>query len=122
MDRTTALSSEDWQAVLDFLKSFIGGLGVSPAPDGARVGIIQFSSKPKTSLYFNTLVDNQLSPHVIKRFLDAIVLDQGSRRIDLALQHAAEDLFTARGGARPNAKRVIITLSENCLIILIRLG
>ena len=93
--------------MLDFLKRVVNGLGVSPAPDGARVGIIRFTSTPSISLYFNTIRDENLTPNAVNKFIDPITQIQGDRRIDLALQRAATVLFTGRGGSRPNAKKVV---------------
>lgn len=93
--------------MLDFLKRVVNGLGVSSAPDGARVGIIRFTSTPSISLYFNTIKDENLTPYAVNKFIDPITQIQGDRRIDLALQRAATALFTRSGGSRPNAKKVV---------------
>ena len=107
LDQTLALGAGDWRAVLNFLKRIVNGLGVSSAPDGARVGIIRFTSTPSISLYFNTIKEENLTPNVVNKFIDPITQIQGDRRIDLALQSAATDLFTRRGGSRPDAKKVV---------------
>lgn len=114
LDQTLALGADDWRAVLDFLKRVVNGLGVSSAPDGARVGLLRFTSRPFISLYFNTIRDENLTPDAVNRFIDPVTQVQGERRIDLALQRAATVLFTSRGGSRPNAKKVI-KITENGL-------
>jgi len=106
LDQTLALEADDWRAVLDFLKRIVNGLDVSAKPDGARVGIMRYTSTPSISLYFNTIRDENLTPSTVNTFIDRITQIQGERRIDLALPLAATALFTRRGGSRPNAKKV----------------
>ena len=106
LDQTLALGADDWRAVLDFLKRIVNGLDVSAKPDGARVGILRYTSTPSISLYFNTIRDENLTPYTVNNFIDRITQIQGERRIDLAVPLAATALFTARGGSRPNAKKV----------------
>ena len=106
LDQTLALKADEWKDVLTFLKKIVNGLGVSSALDGTRVGLMRFSSRPYMSLYFNTIRDDILSPSTVNKFIDPIQQIQGDRRIDLALQKAARDLFTNRGGSRYNAKKV----------------
>ncbi|XP_022806051.1 uncharacterized protein LOC111343164 [Stylophora pistillata] len=108
LDQTLALKADEWKDVLTFLKKIVNGLGVSSALDGTRVGLMRFSSRPYMSLYFNTIRDDILSPSTVNKFIDPIQQIQGDRRIDLALQKAARDLFTNRGGSRYNAKKVAL--------------
>ena len=107
LDQTVALETDEWTAVLRFLKRVVNGLGVSPASDGARIGLIRFTSNPSIPLYFNTLKDEHLSPDTVNKFIDKISQSQGVRRIDLALQSAATDLFSKKGGSRLGAKKVM---------------
>lgn len=107
LDQTLALETDEWTAVLTLLKRVVNGLGVSPASDGARIGLIRFSSNPSIPLYFNTLKDEHLSPDTVNKFIDKISQSQGVRRIDLTLQSAATDLFSKRGGSRAGAKKVM---------------
>lgn len=118
LDQTLSLGADDWRAVLDFLKRIVNGLDVSAKPDGARVGIIRFTSTPSISLYFNTIRDENLTPYAVNNFIDRITQIQGVRRIDLALLRAATVLFTGRGGSRPNAKKVVkpLTAITSCLL------
>lgn len=106
LDQTLALGADDWRSVLDFLKRIVNGLDVSAKPDGARVGILRYTSTPSISLYFNTIRDENLTPYTVNNFIDRITQIQGERRIDLAVPLAATVLFTERGGSRPNAKKV----------------
>lgn len=106
LDQTLSLGADEWSAVLDFLKRVVNGLGVSSAPNGTRIGLIRFTSRPLISLYFNTIRDEDLTADIVNKFIDPIRQMQGTRRIDLALQSAATDLFTSKEGSRPNAKKV----------------
>ena len=107
LDQTLSLETDEWTAVLRLLKRVVNGLGVSPASDGARIGLIRFTSNASIPLYFNTLKDENLSPDTVNKFIDKISQSQGVRRIDLALQSAATDLFSKKGGSRPDAKKVM---------------
>ena len=109
LDQTVALGADEWTSVLDFLKRVVDGLGVSPAPNGTRIGLIQFSSRPLISLYFNTIRNEYLTSDTVNKFIDPITQLQGARRLDLALQSAATDLFSNKEGSRPNAKKVMET-------------
>ena len=61
IDQTIALAADEWASVIDFLKGVVNGLGVSAAPNGTRIGVIRFTSRPLVSLYFNTIRDEYLS-------------------------------------------------------------
>ena len=107
VDQTLTLGANDWVSVLDFLKRIVNGLGVSASPSGTRIGIVRFTSKPTTALYFNTIKDEDLEADNVNKFIDPISQMLGERRIDLALQRAATDLFSTKEGSRPNAKKVM---------------
>lgn len=114
LDQTLALETDEWTAVLRLLTRVVNGLGVSSASDGARIGLIRFTSNPSIPLYFNTLKDEHLSPDTVNKFIDKISQSQGVRRIDLALQSAATDLFSHKGGSRAGAKKVMqLTIVDN---------
>lgn len=113
LDQTLALKADEWRDVLTFLKKIVDGLGVSSAHDGTRVGLMRFSSRPYVSLYFNTIKDDILTSSTVNKFIEIIQQIQGDRRLDLALQKAATDMFTNRGGSRYNAKKVE-SLSFHC--------
>ena len=104
--------------MLDFLKRTVNGLGVSSAPNGTRIGIVRFTSRPLVSSYFNTIRNESLTPDTVNKFIDPITQIEGSRRIDLALQFAATDLFSSGEGSRPNAKKVVIVLSLLAFLVL----
>lgn len=106
IDQTLTLGTDDWASLLGFLKTVVNGLGVSASPNGTRVGLIRFASKPTTALYFNTIRDKYLRAGTVNKYIDRITQVQGERRIDLALHSAATGLFTAKEGSRPNAKKV----------------
>ena len=114
LDQTLALETDEWTAVLRLLTRVVNGLGVSSTSDGARIGLIRFTSNPSIPLYFNTLKDEHLSPDTVNKFIDKISQSQGVRRIDLALQSAATDLFSQKGGSRAGAKKVMqLTIVDN---------
>ena len=106
IDQTLTLGTDNWASLLGFLKTVVNGLGVSAAPDGTRVGLIRFTSKPITALYFSTIRDKYLRASTVNQYIDRIAQMQGERRIDRALLSAASDLFSIKEGSRPNAKRV----------------
>ena len=118
VDSSASLKSGAWQNVLSFINNFISDLNISPLPSGDRVGLIQFSSLASVILSFNTLRGNQLNVNEIKRYVNSIAMEEGSRRIDVALQLANTDLFNVKGGARPGARRVIVTRNSKIFWLL----
>lgn len=80
---------------------------MSSDADGTRFGLISFSQEPVVHFNFRTLEGNRLTPTAVQRLIETAPRQRGTkRRIDAALELAEKDLFSEKGGARKNAKRV----------------
>lgn len=74
---------------------------------GTKFGFISYSDNAYIDFGFNSFAWYELSRREVNSRINAIQHRGGSsRRIDIALQTAYRGLFTARGGARQNVRRV----------------
>lgn len=91
------------------LKSFTKRIADSfkPSWPGNHVGFISYGDSANVAFNFNVLKEDQLTPESVRNYIDRIPYQSmGGRRIDVALDVAYRDLFSASGGYRPNARQV----------------
>lgn len=77
-------------------------------PDQSQIAVISYSESAQVDIKFGEYTN-------VNDFTAALgeVRHQRKRtRIDLALQLAAENVFTAEGGARPNVTKVMVILTD----------
>lgn len=68
---------------------------------------MSYGDNANVAFDFNVLKGDQLTPEAIRRYIDRVPYQSlGGRRIDLALDAAYRDLFSQKGGYRPNARQV----------------
>lgn len=92
-----------WNQMQAFIKSIAGSFEISER--GTHAAVITFSDRVTRAVKF--LQRNSLTTAGFNGLVDSIVHMGGNgRRIDLALQMAAQQLFTKENGARDDARKV----------------
>lgn len=110
VDSSSDVGDGDWQRILWYMRNTIDALkNISPARYGTRVGVVSYASRPRMHFDFNFLWGPNLSKERLKGLVNSLYRLPGSdRRIDTAVDFTRENLFSPRGGARPNSRRVRI--------------
>jgi len=106
LDRSGSISPENWKLVLDFVKSIFNVLHVSPT--AANVGMVVFSTNAENKFYLNTHATNTDLIKAIK----ALPKDRGITNTAEALQFTRDDQFTALNGDRPDAKNMVVLITD----------
>ena len=110
VDSSSDIKPDDWQRILWYMRNTIDALKkISPARYGTRVGVVSYASRPRMDFDFNFLWGPNLNQERLKRLVNSLNRLPGTdRRIDIAVDFTRENLFSPRGGARPNSRRVRI--------------
>lgn len=116
MDASRSILPDEFQLLKNYVKDVIDYLSIGPAL--THVGVIEYSKSAKMELAFDKSYDKE----EIKRIVDKVPHTKGITRIDLALQVASQELFTAAiGGMRNSSRKVkcLLTLTRDCFYPLI---
>ena len=118
VDSSSDISSNNWQRILSYMRNVIDGLqNISPQPYGTRVGIVSYAAVPRMHFDFNFLWGPNLNKERLKGLVNSLYRQPGSdRKIDNAVDFTRENLFSLRGGARPNSRRVRKTNRLTCFV------
>ena len=88
----------------EFMKDVVERLNIGDS--GTRMALSLYSSKPKISFTFKTLLGSDLNKENLKKYIEAMRHLRGFTFIDKALEQANEKIFSAKGGMRPEVKKV----------------
>ena len=90
------------------MRNVIDGLdNVSRARYGTRVGVVSYASVPRMHFDFNFLWGPNLNKERLKGLVNSLYRQPGNeRRIGDAVDFTRRSLFSPRGGARHNSRRV----------------
>ena len=94
----------------EFMREVVEKL--KPSASGTHMALSLYSTVPKLSFVFNTMLGKDLNQKNIIKFIDAMPHLRGFTYIDKALKQANEEIFSLKGGMRPEVKRV---RKVNCL-------
>ena len=100
VDASGSILPNEFNTLKTFVKRVVQFLDIAPAL--THVGLIRYSTGANLELKFSSSYDKA----EILRLIDEIALTDGITRIDLALKVASEELFTADGGMRAQARKV----------------
>lgn len=108
VDSSPDISTQNWGFITTYVRNLINAVGnVSPEAGGTRFGMISYAAQPNVVFRFNTLAGNKLNAKEVTALAAKAPRQPGTtRRIDFAINSAGTDLFSAKGGTRPNAKKV----------------
>ena len=106
VDSSGSIRRKYWKLMKLFMRDVVERL--KPSSSGSRMALMLYSSKPKLSFTFNTLLGKDINQKNILKYIDAMPHLRGLTFIDKALKLANEEIFSAKGGMRPEVKRVRI--------------
>ena len=105
---SSGASGEDFQEVKNFVWSVIENYEISN--NGTRVGLIRFSTEASVIFDFQDSADNATR---LKEMIDNVVLAEGSdHKTERGLQLARTDLFSAKGGSRPDVPKILVAMTQ----------
>ena len=109
---------EDFQEAKNFVWSVIQNFDISN--NDTQVGLIRFSTQ--ASVIFNFQFSTDSDVLLLKEMVDNIAFAEGSdSQTERALQLARTDLFSAKGGSRPDVPKILVVIiygkSENLLAV-----
>ena len=108
VDSSSDIDPDDWKRILLYMRNTIDALkNISPTRYGTRIGVVSYASRPRMHFDFNFLWGPNINRDVLKGLVNSLYRLPGTdRRIDIAVDFTRENLFSPRGGARPNSRRV----------------
>ena len=105
VDSSDNVDIGNWRKLTSFAKRVADSFNVSWP--GNHVGFISYGENANVEFNFNVLQGDRLTPDAVRRYIDNVQYQpRGGTRIDIALNVASRDLFSQRGGYRPNARQV----------------
>ena len=102
VDWSTYYTFEYWRDILNFLRSFIDQLRISPGSKGNHVSLVGYSSSARVVFNFKA----PQNANDVRIRIGGLKRQVGYRRPDEALKLASSDIFTTAGGARDGSRRV----------------
>lgn len=106
VDASGSILPEEFVKLKQFIKGVVDYLSIGPAL--THVGLIEYSRSAEVRINFTTSYDKE----EIKKLVDEVPRTAGITRIDLALEVASNQLFTPKGGMRPNSRKVKYVRSQ----------
>ena len=77
------------------------------SPRGTHLSVVTAGDFPKVALKFNTIRGSDYNLNEVKRRISEIPYEEvDATRLDLGLQKAADEMFTAESGMRTEATKV----------------
>ncbi|KAK7493781.1 hypothetical protein BaRGS_00014922 [Batillaria attramentaria] len=106
VDASGSVGQANFDKTLDFVKSMVSGFNIGP--NDVQIGMLTFDSKPYLQFHLNKFDNKQDILHAV----DQTHYTKGSTYTHLALKYAADTAFTAANGARPNAAKIAIVITD----------
>lgn len=98
-------NTANWAQSISFIKNLLTRFYIHQ--DGTHVGFMTYSESPSIGFLFNALTGKAYTRDGVNSLIDRVVRPHGAtRQLDRALLMTARQLFSAAGGARPNARKV----------------
>ncbi|XP_046559886.1 uncharacterized protein LOC124268909 [Haliotis rubra] len=106
LDGSGSVSTSDFRRMLDFIADIVSELDISE--DGVKVSTVEYASNVGGDILFKsfTTKDSLLNS------ISTIRKSGGGTNTAAAILHTVDVLFSPAAGARPNAKRVAILLTD----------
>ena len=101
--------SVDWGEFFlakEFIKAVV--VGVNPGAERVRIGMIRFATDAELIFPFNKYYRWWDLVHAIANMEDS----SGGTRTDKAFRLARTELFTEKGGSRPNVPKLLVLLTD----------
>ncbi|KAM8962420.1 integrin alpha-L [Pelodytes ibericus] len=104
VDGSTGMGDVEIKAILEFMKSAMRSLQNS----SVNFAAVQFATKAKTEFDFREYQANPDPDPLLENFTQLTGLSFAYK----ALNHTLNEVFTPRAGSRPNAKKVLLMLTD----------
>ena len=104
VDSSGSIGRRRWSLMLQFLKRVINDFNVGP--NGTRVAVVAYSTRPVRELTFNTLSGAEINAKEYGKRIDKMRFQRGYTYIDRALKMANEQVFVSSAGMRPDVPKV----------------
>lgn len=108
IDGSGSVGSSNFKKATEFLADLVGHLAVSP--QGTHVGVIVYHTK--ATLQFNLAKSEYHTLSKLQAAIIALKYPGGGTRTDLALEMAANQIFSSLGGDRRDAANVLVVLTD----------
>ena len=108
VDSSPDISRENWQRILWYMRNVVDRLSsINHGPYGTRVGVVSYASVTRLHFDFNFLHGFSLNKERVKAHINSLPRQPGNdRRLGGAIDFTRRNLFSRKGGARPNSRRV----------------
>ncbi|XP_066434556.1 collagen alpha-1(XIV) chain isoform X2 [Eleutherodactylus coqui] len=107
VDGSWSIGDDNFHKVIQFLYSTAGSLD-EIGPDGAQVGIVQYSDDARTEFKLKTYK----SKESLLAAINGISYKGGNTKTGRALKHVREELFTVESGMRKGVPRVLVVITD----------
>ena len=115
VDSSGSLGESNFQEAKNFVWTVIRNFEISN--NDTLVGVIRYSTRASVIFDFQFSADNNVL--LLKETIDNIPFMEGETKTELALQLALTDLFSAKGGSRPDVPKILVVMtfgrSDNAL-------
>ncbi|XP_020632434.1 coadhesin-like isoform X5 [Orbicella faveolata] len=110
VDTSGSIGRRDFKKLLDFIEEIVDEFDISE--DGTRIAIVEYSTNPSVQVKFNDFSGAALNAANLKRKVRKIPHNRGKTYIDKALAMANRDVFSAKGGMRPDVLKVALVMTD----------
>ena len=104
VDTSGSIGRRDFKRLRDFIEDMVDGFDISE--EGTHIAVVEYSTTVSIPLEFNAYTGAQRNAANMKRAIRKIPHSRGYTYINKALEKANTDVFSAKGGMRPNVTRV----------------
>lgn len=106
MDGSASVKEQDFEQFKNFVKSLVGSYTISES--GVRFSVVEYSDKARIAIPLSRYSDsNQL-----KTEINGIQPSGGTSQIKKALETALREGFSSENGARPDAPKTLILITD----------
>lgn len=106
LDSSGSVGSTNFQKMLGFVKNMVNGMDISPT--GTEVGVITYSDRTHLEFHLNAHSDKQS----LEQAISGIRYISGGTNTADALKYARETSFQTANGARNNAAKIAIVITD----------
>lgn len=108
VDGSSSIDRKNFEKVKDFLYTFVNGLHI--ARDGVRIGLVQYSSGPRTEFFLN----QYSSKGSILNYLENMSQKRGGTNLTNALEFLQSHHFVPTAGSRAEegVKQIAIVITD----------
>ena len=104
IDASGSIGAVNFQKILEFVAKIVDAFEIKE--NGTHVGVIHYSDDAFLDFDFKKFQGAELTRENVVKEINKISVTEGQTRIDLALIKAKDELFSLKGGMRPDKPKV----------------